>query len=149
MKTVRSQIFKTSPNIRVYRKDDPQIEVNVTSVDLDTNGKIVILHDEEGNTIYSEDCLIYQDFLDVPGVGYLKPGTMVRLDDDLTKYVLLFGWHTNISNQTIYSWFLRPLEEYSEEDLVNENYMSHYPRDLSQDRTLYLDMIDHLWELTV
>lgn len=146
MKIMKSQIFKNKPDIKVYSKKDPSQELSITSVNLDTEGHIVLVNTEDGQTIYSEDAEIYQNFLEVPGVGYLRPGTKVKLQSDSSTYLLLFGWHTNISNQTIYSWYLRPLTEVV--DKSDRDYMSHYQRPLSQDRTVYRDMIDSIWKVT-
>lgn len=147
MSQINCQIYPNKPNIKVYNKESPYTQLSITEVSLDTDGKIVFVRTEDGSQVVAEDTIIYQDFLEVPGVGYLKPGTFVRLDKDSTKYVLLFGWHTNISNQTIYSWYLRPLVEYSPEDTGRE-YMSSPEKELSVDRTLYYDMINHIWEIT-
>ena len=29
--------------------------------------------------------------------------------DSCRRYELNYGWHTNVSNQTIYSWYLKPI----------------------------------------
>jgi hypothetical protein len=44
------------------------------------------------------------------GVGYLIPGDIVRLHLlDKRYYEVQYGWHTNVSNQTIHSWYLVPV----------------------------------------
>lgn len=146
---IKDQIFNPSPDIKAYSKFTKQ-EIPLTKVDLDTNGNIVYLYATNEEQYSSDDVDIYKNFLHVPGVGDIKPGTLLNLDNDNTTYVLLFGWHTNVSNQTIYSWFIRPLTEYSvDEDNDNDNnYMSHTCKVLSQDRTVYLDMINHIWKIT-
>lgn len=46
----------------------------------------------------------------VLGVGYLIPGDIVRLHLlDRRYYEVQYGWHTNVSNQTIHSWYLVPV----------------------------------------
>lgn len=46
----------------------------------------------------------------VLGVGYLIPGDIVRLHLlDKRYYEVHYGWHTNVSNQTIHSWYLVPV----------------------------------------
>lgn len=47
---------------------------------------------------------LIKEMLEIPGIGRLSPGTIVRYKGK--DYLLLFGWHTNPSNQTIYSWYL-------------------------------------------
>lgn len=150
METVndKSQIYPVQPMMKFYSKEDPTSEISITRADFDTFGNIVIVYDVDGKSYYAEDLIIYQDFLDVPGVGYLRPGTKVKLDSDKTLYSLQYGWHTNISNQTIYSWYLHPITEFSDND-KDTKYMSEPEKVLSQDRTLYRHMIDHLWEVTV
>ena len=150
METVndKSQIYSVQPMMKFYSKEDPTVEISINSADFDTSGNVVMLYDVSGKSYYAEDLIIYQDFLDVPGIGYLRPGTKVKLDSDKTLYLLQYGWHTNISNQTIYSWYLHPIVEFSNNEKDAE-YMSEPERVLSQDRTLYRHMIDHLWEVTV
>lgn len=54
---------------------------------------------------YTTECLY------VLGIGFLIPGDIVKLKiTDCQEYELNFGWHTNVSNQTIYSWYLVPVE---------------------------------------
>lgn len=145
----KCQIYKNCPDVKFYDTNSLR-EINATSVDLDTNGKFVVVHDDDGSTYYVDSGVISveENFLEVPGLGYLKPGTKVVLDTDkTTTYVLNFGWHTNVSNQTIYSWYLRPITEVVNRD--EEEYMSKSKRVLSQDKTLYREMIDHLWRVTV
>lgn len=86
-------------------------EVNAKLVKFSPNGEV-----ESVVTYYEEELsgplLTYEKYLlEVPGVGFLRPGTRVSLEGK--EYVLLFGWHTNGSNQTIYSWYLNPLFENS------------------------------------
>ena len=50
------------------------------------------------------EIIVIGDFLPVPGIGYITPGAMVRWHGE--DYLLLFGWHTNPSNMTIFSWYL-------------------------------------------
>lgn len=137
----KQQVFKNCPDIKVYRGTE---ELNITSADLDTSGKIVYVNTEEEQKLFADDLEVFKNFLPVPGVGYLKPGTKVEFEKE--TYVLLFGWHTNISNQQIYSWFLRPITQIDE--IYKGNYMSTPERVLSQDRTLYYPMIDKICKIT-
>lgn len=84
-----------------------EIEAEITD-----NGQFGALTVEyEGETIiypkgtytYTTECLY------VLGIGFLIPGDIVKLKIDANKtYELNWGWHTNISGQTIYSWYLKP-----------------------------------------
>lgn len=159
----RAQIFDECPDVRMYKKLDssgtflqdqsglPQREeeINLVSVDVDTNGCYVIAHTEEGDQYSVNKLVVEKNFLHVPGVGHLRPGSKVRLDRDPNEYTLLFGWHTNISNQTIYSWYLRPVKEFDNFNCDDNNYMSSPEKALSEDRTLYFEMIDKIWKVEV
>ena len=74
-----------------------------------------------GQFSYTTACLY------VLGIGFLIPGDIVKLKIDSCKvYELNFGWHTNVSNQTIYSWYLKPIkiEDYFKDErkgLFNES----------------------------
>lgn len=58
-----------------------------------------------GNYTYTTECLY------VLGIGFLLPGDIVKLSiNTCREYELNYGWHTNVSNQTIYSWYLVPHE---------------------------------------
>lgn len=82
-------------------------------VSLDDNGQFDILTqiiDDEtfiypkGTYTYTTECLY------VLGIGFLIPGDIVKLKiDSCKRYELNYGWHTNVSNQTIYSWYLKPI----------------------------------------
>lgn len=142
-KSLKAQIFHQEPQIKSYHKDSPSQEYDAISYQVDTEGKIISVTSETGEEVLSENLQIFQNYLYVPGVGYLRPGTKVWLDTNpYDKYTLCFGWHTNISNQTIFSWFLRPYEE----NVTNEEdqYMSSPQQRLFVDKTVYLEDIDHL-----
>ena len=114
--TVLKQIYDNKPNLKVYDKEG--YEVKVGTVSYDNEGKIISITDDSGNTYLPENVNIYEDFLVVPGVGYLRPGTKVEYKNDL--YYLEYGWHVNTSNQSIYSWYLVPCKSVS--DLVPYQY---------------------------
>lgn len=153
----RAQIFDKCPDVKMYLKSDAvnplgipsrEKEIDLISVDVDTEGQYVVAHTDDNEQYFVEDLIVEKNFLPVPGVGYLRPGTKVRLEGDPTEYVLLFGWHTNISNQTIYSWYLRPIKEFIEDNSDNE-YMSQPIKELSDDKTLYYEMINKIWRIGV
>lgn len=131
--------------ITVY--DTNGIRVNVSSVDLDTDGNIVFINTTDGNKLSADDYIIVQELLNVPGVGKLKPGTRVVLEENpYIEYVLEFGWHTNISNQTIYSWYLYPIKQ--EEIISDKEYMSKPEQRLSVARTVYESVVDQIIAIT-
>lgn len=147
---VDSPISSDKPDIKFYDQTTMK-EVPIEIIKLD-KGHITNIFVKEKEGTYREvplkDVFVCQDFLEVPGVGYLYPGTKVCLDDDQyhRTYVLLQGWHTNISNQRIFGWFLRPTDYIPEED--QSNYMSQLPLGFFADRTLYEQMINHLCKIT-
>ena len=74
---------------------------NITIKDT-TAGDVIILTNTEYE--YTRESVF------VLGVGYLIPGDIVRLHLlDKRFYEVRYGWHTNVSNQTIHSWYLVPI----------------------------------------
>ena len=84
------------------------------SVSIDDNGQFDTLTQEyDGSTTtyakgeyeYTTECLY------VLGIGFIIPGDIVKLKiTDDKAFEINFGWHTNISGQTIYSWYLVPVK---------------------------------------
>jgi hypothetical protein len=65
---------------------------------------------EEPITYGPEEYDFTRETVFVLGVGYLIPGDIVRLHLlDKRYYEVQYGWHTNVSNQTIHSWYLVPV----------------------------------------
>lgn len=123
--SLSSRISPNCPSMKFYFNN---CEINVKSVNFSPNGEIesVVTYYEEN---LSGPSLKFEKYLlEVPGVGFICPGTRVYLDNK--QYVLCHGWHTNISNQTIFSWYLHPLFEGS------------------TDKTLYRSDIDKLEKFT-
>lgn len=101
-----SRISPDNPDIKFFYDG---CEVKVKFIKLSPSGEI-----ESVVTYYERELsgplLTYEKYLlDVPGVGYLCPGTRVSFEKK--EYVLLHGWHTNGSNQTIFSWYLHSIYE--------------------------------------
>lgn len=145
---LRPQIFKERPDVEFYLKNPDGsrgVMINASQISLDTNGKYVTVLSEEGETYISEDIITEQLFLEVPGIGYLRPGTLIVLTGDLNEYELKFGWHTNASNQTINGWYLRPISEVVPGKDSRE-YMSTPCKRVSTDRTLYKEMLNKIWK---
>ena len=124
-------------------------------------GDVEVSVEEDGQfgiltTIYQGETIIYPagtytyvtECLYVVGIGLIIPGDLVKLKiNDLKKYELNFGWHTNISGQNIYSWYLVPVEQedyfyetrkgiYNSVDLVDMNIES------KQILTFYKEYLD-------
>lgn len=139
---LRKQIFDNCPNIEIARKDDGSL-VDATSVLVDGDGKFTkVLQSESVESISIDDVDVFTNFLPVPGVGYLKPKTKVRWKGK--EYWLLFGWHTNISNQKIYSWFLRSTNETTDTTGKVITLQGDH-----ENKTLYFEMIDEIDLVTV
>lgn len=64
---------------------------------------------------YSKGMFVYTNLvLDVPGLGPALCGDLITLKvkNKISEFTLGFGWHVNISNQKLYSWYLLPLDDY-------------------------------------
>lgn len=136
---VNAQVFKKhKPDLKVFHKDGS--EVIVSEMIFSPEGEIVSVIDTDGTEFYREGLEICQNFLEVPGVGFLRPGSVVRIKGQ--EYVLNFGEHTNISNQTLISWFLSPCGGI-------ESVPDPLGRNTSEDRTLYMGMVDEIDLVTI
>lgn len=87
---------------------------DVISVNIGKDGKfgsITAVNEQGEEVIYpSADYTFTRETIYVLGVGYLIPGDIVKLNlFDKIFYEVRYGWHTNISNQTIHSWYLVPV----------------------------------------
>ena len=104
------------------------LEVEIT----DSGQFGVLTCDLDGETIiYPKDTYTYTtECLYVLGIGFLIPGDIVKLKlTDYKEYELNFGWHTNISGQTIYSWYLIPKK--IEDLFINDRNGIHNNPDLA------------------
>ena len=102
-----SGIYESCPDILVLERATKN-EIPVLSIEM-IDGEITEVVAATGVHYTPEEIEIIRQYLQVPGIGNIISGTRVIYHDK--DYVLLFGWHTNISNQTIYSWYLEALEE--------------------------------------
>ena len=87
---------------------------NVISVNIGTDGKfgnITAVNDTGEEISYAPtEYTFTRESIFVLGVGYLIPGDIVKLNlFDKRSYEVRYGWHTNVSNQTIHSWYLVPV----------------------------------------
>jgi hypothetical protein len=89
--------------------------IKVTSAEFDDSGSITkVTGTSNGITaIYDSSQFVYTNLiLEVPGLGTAVCGDKLLLKPPrkkLDEYTLEFGWHTNYSNQQIYSWYLIPV----------------------------------------
>ena len=135
---VPSQIPEEAPDLKFYKLVDG-VEVVPRTVKFNTSGQVEEVTSIEEVTYGRHELEIVSMSLEVPGVGFLRPGTRVRIDDD--TFVLNFGDHTNISNQRIISWYLTPDGAQCTPDPLG--------RAVCIDRTLYTEMIDQIDLITV
>ncbi len=83
------------------------------NVKFDDNNEIDSVIDANGKN-YSRDSFIYTNLiLEVPGLGNALCGDMIilKVKNKISEYTLGFGWHINISNQKLHSWYLLPLDD--------------------------------------
>jgi hypothetical protein len=98
-----------------FYTNDGEYITNVATVQVQFDGQFGNLTylDDEGElvTIPNTDYDFTRESVYVLGVGYLIPGDIVKIHllDNLT-YEVGYGWHTNVSNQTIHSWYLKPVD---------------------------------------
>lgn len=87
--------------------------LNVQTITLDNYGQLsnVTINTESGTQVLTKDEYTYtRECIFVLGIGYLIPGDIVKLHlMDKCSYELRYGWHTNVSNQCIHSWYLVPV----------------------------------------
>ena len=106
---------KRSDSVDYYSFYDLQnslITGNIVVI-IGSNGQfdnIISTNSKNVSRTYSKDQYTYtRESLYVLGVGYLIPGDVVKLKRfDRVSFTVGYGWHTNISNQSIYSWYLVP-----------------------------------------
>lgn len=88
---------------------------NVATVNVLYNGQFgdITYMDGEGDyhTLTNTEYTFTRETVFVLGIGYLIPGDIVKLHllDDKT-FEVGYGWHTNVSNQTLHTWYLKPVD---------------------------------------
>lgn len=88
---------------------------NVANISVCANGKFgeltIIDNDGEYKTYSPSEYNFTRETVYVLGIGFLIPGDIVKLHLlDKRFYEIQYGWHTNVSNQTIHSWYLIPID---------------------------------------
>ena len=87
---------------------------NVASVNINSHGKfetITVTIDEEEVILFPNEYYYTRESVFVLGVGFLIPGDIVKLHLlDKRFYEVRYGWHINVSNQNIHSWYLVPVD---------------------------------------
>ena len=98
-------IVKKVPALQFQNIQEKTLPVSDVRMEDGKITSIKLTEEIDGKDEYTIDEVFFNaNFLFVPGIGYLSPGTIISYEN--CSYVLLFGWHTNPSNQTIYSWYL-------------------------------------------
>lgn len=100
-----------SNKFNFYDRDTKELITGVSAINLDENCDIAGIFANGKNL--SKDALLYTNLvLDVPGLGGALCGDLItlKIKNKISEFSLGFGWHINISNQKIYSWYLLPLD---------------------------------------
>lgn len=105
---ITSYIYANLPDLIFVDKFTNQ-KLDISVVNLNPDGVIESVVTTEGSLYTRASLDIFKDYLYVPGLGNITPGSRVIYKEK--DYVLCYGWHTNISNQTICTWYLEALEE--------------------------------------
>ena len=112
---------------------------NVKHATLNDSGEIdsIMYTDSSGNdqTLNRNQFTYTNLILNIPGLGFAYCGDIVYLEQfrkEPTQFELDFGWHENVSNQKIFSWYLKPT------DKSNVNYI----------KTLYYDDLTDIIGIT-
>ena len=101
------------PNIfKFYDKETLDL-LDVISINLDAGGEIASVTTQSGETYFKNDFFYTNLILEVPGLGRAMCGDLITLKvkTKISDFILGFGWHVNISNQKIYSWYLLPTDK--------------------------------------
>ncbi len=108
MITLNSPIYGEDPGF-IFTDKVSGIRVPITEIELDSSTfQITQLSDVIGTEV-DPNTVTYQKYaLNVPGIGNILPDSRVVWKEQ--DFILKFGWHTNISNQELYTWYLLPLE---------------------------------------
>lgn len=135
---IKGQISKgVCPDITVFLKDGTQLDIS--EIRVTEEGKISSVVTRSGDEYEKDSVNVIDKFLEVPGVGFLKPGTIIKFRGH--DYVLNYGEHVNVSNQNLISWYLTSTSDKEEFDSLG--------RSMLTPRTLYLDMINEIDLITV
>lgn len=103
MNEAKFEILRSlSPDLQF--NDTEGSPIKVSEISLDDSGKIVSVTTYDGNILGRDEIEFNKEVLNIPGVGQVPPGSLVYYKGE--PYLINFGWHTNYSNQQIYSWYL-------------------------------------------
>lgn len=84
---------------------------NITINNYGQIGDITVTTPQGTETLDNTQYTYTRESVYVLGVGYLIPGDIVKLHLlDRCYYEVKYGWHTNVSNQVIHSWYLVPVD---------------------------------------
>lgn len=101
------------PNIfKFYNKQTLEL-IDVSSIYLSEDGKIFSILDTSGVEWSFSDFLYTNLILEVPGLGQALCGDLItiKVKNKISDFILGFGWHINISNQQLYTWYLLPTDK--------------------------------------
>ena len=107
MKDLNSCVYGSGTEVIFTDAAGERVPIQMIDLDPETF-EMDALIDTSGNPVSVEDVEYQRYVLNVPGIGNLIPGSRIIWKEE--DYVLQFGWHTNVSNQTLFTWYLEPLE---------------------------------------
>lgn len=119
--------------------------LDVAEIYIEESGNVV-LTTRDGKTLKDDEYVYRNEVLDVPGYGEVPEGATLEYKKNL--YVLRFGWHHNSSGQSLYSWYLDPLEGTEKPDVATGYDSLSLPRP-SRIRTLDKCMIKDLVKISL
>lgn len=102
-----------SDKFRFYEASTHDLISDVSHINLDNEGRVASITTSSGSVLLKDDFVYTNLALDVPGLGYALCGDLItiKVKNKISDYTLGFGWHINISNQKIYSWYLLPIDK--------------------------------------
>lgn len=106
--------------------ENKKIIPNVLSVEINEEGKFsTITYFEDGveHKLDSSKYTFTNLILSIPGLGYARCDDIITLEryrEKTKRYYLNFGWHENISNQKLFTWFLTPVELGNDEKVTHK-----------------------------
>jgi hypothetical protein len=107
-----SRLSNSVPHYSFYDLQGDLIKGDTVSVDILADGQfgtLTVTADGDTTQYAPAEYTVLTECLYVLGIGYLLPGDIVKLKiDAIAEYELGYGWHTNVSGQNIYSWYLVP-----------------------------------------
>ena len=126
---LQEEPFEPLPPFRFTSLDGKVIKV--ASATFNEYGGISSITDIEGTSFEEGQFRYERELLLIEGFGQIPEGAYLKYRGE--TYLLCFGWHTNGSNQVIYSWYLQSLKD--DQDKMKDPYSQ---------KTVYRWMIDEI-----